>query len=209
MTHLRRAALAVLLTFLSASAAQAAGLQIGLDLGGKLLNYGSSASGAMVCSLDATGQSNLSSALATPNGGISTQATPDTGGNCNGATFTLAPTPTPGPTAATLAAGANAGSGAAAPSCVAGLTPPCNMQTGDLTITTGTSPTAGAMIVVTFPYALTGKPLPIVHAANAAAASCLPYVADTSISTTGLTISCATAPGAATALHFYYELEQR
>ena len=190
---MRRLVLALLILLVVATPVYAAAVQIGLGPGGQVLNYGSSATGSQVCTLDDAGASNLATALDAPNGGITTQATPDAQGNCNGATFATLPTPTPGPSAHGLSAGAAAGTGATV-SLVAGAG--SNLQRGALQWTTGSAPSSGPQVVVAFgqPFA---KP-PYIDCFPRTAATAALQLYATGQTASGVTLAAAQAPAAAT-----------
>ena len=68
---------------------------------------------------------------------------------------------------------------------------------GIVTFGTGTGPSAGAMVAVTFNRAYGTEPYVVLSPMNAATAALLPYVS--SPSSTGFTISAQTAPAASQA----------
>lgn len=88
-----------------------------------------------------------------------------------------------------LAAGSNAGGSPPAPVLTAGSSD----NRGNLTFGTGTTPAAGNMAVCTFANPFGSAPIVTVSAANASAAG-LGNVYVTSISATGFTVACTTAP---------------
>lgn len=91
--------------------------------------------------------------------------------------------------AATAVAGANAGT--TPPTPVLTL---CNDIAGKITFGTGTTPAAGAQVVVTFAKAFTNAPVVVLTPINSATTSLNLYVSATS--TTNFTVSCVTAPSA-------------
>jgi hypothetical protein len=90
----------------------------------------------------------------------------------------------------TLAAGANAGAAPPTPVLTAGATD----TRGNVTCGTGTTPAAGALLVVTFgtPYAV--APIVQLTPTTVGSANLLEYVSN--VSTTGFTISLQAAPAA-------------
>ena len=103
-------------------------------------------------------------------------------------------------TAPTAAAGANAGTAPPAPVVTAGATD----TRGNITFGTGTTPAAGAQVVVTFNAGSAYPVIPVgimFNALNTATQALGLYV--TSITTTGFTLSCTTAPAASQANTIY------
>lgn len=88
----------------------------------------------------------------------------------------------------TVAAGLNAGTGPAAPALVAGST----IIRGGVTFGSGTTPTAGSQVTVTFSATLPSIPTIVVSPTTAAAGTINPTVL--AAATTGFTIGCAVAP---------------
>lgn len=97
----------------------------------------------------------------------------------------------------TAAAGANARTSPPAPVVTAGATD----LRGNITAGTGTTPAAGAQVVVTFGRAFDAAPIVSLTAANAATEALAPAVI--SVSTTGFTISTNSAPAASQANTVY------
>lgn len=101
-------------------------------------------------------------------------------------------------TAPAAAAGSNAGTSPPAPVVTAGATD----VRGNMTFGTGTTPAAGNMCAVTFAVAFSAAPSAIVvTAANAATAALQLDVL--SITTTGFTVGCNTAPATSQANTVY------
>lgn len=96
------------------------------------------------------------------------------------------------------AAGANAGAAAPAPSLP---WPGCQNSKGSLTFGTGTAPSAGAQVNVTFGKTAPAVPTVIICPANAATAALQPYVSG--VTANGFTISFAVAPAASQANTVY------
>lgn len=93
----------------------------------------------------------------------------------------------------TAAAGANAGTGPPAPV----LNANARDLAGSLTFGTGTTPAAGAMVVLTLASTFTNPPAVVVVASNTAAQALGLYAAATAANQ--ITISCTTAPAASQA----------
>ena len=172
-------------------------LVVDVGTGGAIVSYGSSSGNhpsSTVYPLDPTTANAVATAYAGPNGGVDLSGLtgPDSNGQYAGAVSTL-PTPTPRPTVNTLAAGAAAGTGATA-SFVAGAG--SNLQRGAIQWTTGTAPSAGAQVVVTFPAAFGAVPYVSCFARTAATAGLELYA--TSQSAGGVTIAAAAGPAAGT-----------
>lgn len=91
-------------------------------------------------------------------------------------------------TTVTVAAGLNAGTGPAAP--IAGAT--STLYRGSVTFGSGTTPTAGSQVTVTFSATLPSVPFITVSPTTTAAGTINPTVL--AASTTGFTIGCAVAP---------------
>jgi hypothetical protein len=90
-------------------------------------------------------------------------------------------------------AGANAGTTPPAPVVAAGSTD----GRGTITFGTGTTPAAGAQVVVTFAVPFAVAPVVVLQPGNAATAALNDFV--TAVSTTGFTIGTASAPAASQA----------
>lgn len=156
-------------------------------------------SGQNICTPDSSSAGAIATAIAGPNGGVtwSGYTGPDPDGNCTGGTVAAQPTPTPTPIPQSgLAAGAAAGTGAPSPAIVAGST----HLRGAIRFGTGTGPSAGTMISVTFPQALASSPVVLLTATNAATAGLQLYSVPTA---TGATIGANVAPAAGQALGTY------
>jgi hypothetical protein len=78
-----------------------------------------------------------------------------------------------------------------------------NDTAGTLNATAAASPSAGTLVTVTFATAYAATPHVVLTPQNPASAQCQPYVTRSS---TGFTIACATAPGAASSLSFDYHV---
>lgn len=100
-------------------------------------------------------------------------------------------------TAPGAAAGSNAGTSPPAPVVTAGA----NDLRGNITFGTGTTPAAGNEVVVTFGTAFSTAPTVIVAPANVATAAL--QIAAISVTTTGFTLACNTAPAASQANTVY------
>jgi hypothetical protein len=100
----------------------------------------------------------------------------------------------------TAVAGAGAGT---APS---GLAVTGTDLDGQVNITTGSAPAAGALFTVSFSQRYDSVPRVVLEAQNAATAALQEYV--TSATAAGFTVSSANAPGAATPLSFAYHAEE-
>ena len=163
---LKRIAIALGLLLLTPAAVLAT-TQIAIrDSDGRILNYGTTATGGTgitVCSPDSPTLAALATAQAGPNGGVSLTGYtgPNGGGDCAGGTVTVLPTPTPVPTQTTITLNANAGSGASI-AFVAGS----NAERGAITWTAGTTPLAGAQFTVTFPVPFGSPPVAFCVAAT-------------------------------------------
>jgi hypothetical protein len=97
----------------------------------------------------------------------------------------------------TVAAGLNAGTGPAAPAVVAGST----LYRGGVNFGSGTAPTAGSQVTVTFSATLPSVPFITVAPTTAAAGTINPTVL--AASATGFTIGCAAIPTAVQANTVY------
>ncbi len=100
--------------------------------------------------------------------------------------------------APTVAAGAAAGTGATV--SVVG-----NNISGTITVTTGTSPTAGTLVTLTFALPYTTAPRVTLEAGNASAAGLTRYVTPT---TTNFGLNSSAVPAASTTYTFYYQVIQ-
>ena len=91
-------------------------------------------------------------------------------------------------TTVTVASGLNNGTGPAAPTALTGST----LIRGGVNFGSGTTPTSGSQVTVTFSATLPSVPWVVVSPANAAAGTINPTVL--AASTTGFTIGCAVTP---------------
>lgn len=91
-------------------------------------------------------------------------------------------------TTVTVAAGLNAGTGPVAPTAGASST----LYRGQVSFGSGTTPTAGSQVTVTFSATLPSVPFIVVSPGNAASGTINPTVLNAS--TTGFTIGAAVAP---------------
>lgn len=97
-------------------------------------------------------------------------------------------------TGPSASAGANNGTSSPAPNVDSTSNAATDMR-GRISFGSGTAPTSGAQVVVTFARAYTKRPVIVLHPVNSASAA-LGQWYPSSISTTGFTISCASAPAA-------------
>ena len=78
--------------------------------------------------------------------------------------------------------------------------------TGMITVTTGTSPTTGALATITFNSAYTISPFVIISSEGPGTAGLNPYISN--VSTTSFTVNALNAPSANTSYSFYYYVDQ-
>ncbi len=146
----------------------------------------------------------LAAAVATayPNGGLSVSGFD--GATCTGNVIPTPapPTPTPLPTSTTLLPGANAGAGATVTTVPGAQS---DRFSGALRVTTGAVPTAGAMIVVTYPQAFSRPARVFLQPINSAASGILDWY-PSGQTATGVTINIANPPTPATAYDVEYEV---
>jgi hypothetical protein len=95
-----------------------------------------------------------------------------------------------------------ASAGAAAGSSPTGISVAGGDLGGTVNITTGTGPSTGSLVTVTFAQAFAASPRIVVTPSNSASAVLQPYIA--ARSTTSFTIGVATAPSASAGLGFHY-----